>query len=83
MKKWSNIQTRVKGNLKHGKITGGGTAKNLSDADQLCVRILGEDNPKLTQIPGGIHNTTETLGNLAEETEEVSPSFSNKSERHE
>ena len=78
MKKWSDIQTRVNDNLKQGKITGGGPAKSLSYADQLCVRILGEDNPKLTQIPGGIHNTTETLGNVAEETEEVSPSFSNK-----
>ena len=65
MKRWSNIQTRC-------------PAKCLPDADQLCVRILGEDNPKLSQIPEGIHNTTETLGNLAEETDEVSPSCSNK-----
>ena len=36
MKKWSNIQTRVKDNLKHGKITGGSPAMSLSHADQLC-----------------------------------------------
>ena len=58
----------MKDNLKHGKLTGGDPAKSLSDTDQLCVRILGEDNPKLTQIPGVIHNTTA----------EVSPYCSNK-----
>ena len=46
----------------------------------MCFRILGDDNPKLTQIPGTIHNITETIGNAVEETDEDVPSSSKKRE---
>ena len=36
----------------------GGPAKILSEADLLCCKRFGEDNPKLMQIPVGFHNPT-------------------------
>ena len=35
VKRWSNIQSRVKEKLWDSKITGGGPPKTLSDADKL------------------------------------------------
>ena len=58
--------------------SGDDPAKTFSDADQLCFRIFGDDNPKLTQIPGAIHNTTETVGNALEETDGDVPCSSKK-----
>ena len=41
VKRWSNIQSRVKDKIRDGKGTGGGTPKTLSEADNLCVKISG------------------------------------------
>lgn len=71
IKKWQNIQTRVKDKIKDGKRTGGGGPKVLGEADQLCCRILGEDNPKLQRIPGGRHNTAEITTNEPVVTEGI------------
>ena len=43
----------------------------LDEGDHLCCRILGEDNPKLKQIPGGLHNTAEIPTNDAMVTEGI------------
>ena len=43
---------------RHGSGTGGGCAKKLSEADDLCLRIMGENNPKMCNVPGSIHNTS-------------------------
>ena len=50
VKHWSNIQMRIKDVLRDGK---------LSEPDETAIRIFEEDNPKLTQIPGGFCNSTE------------------------
>ena len=57
VKRWSNIQNRVKDKIRDGKGTGGGPPKTLSEADNLCVKILGNENPKIAKIPGAIENT--------------------------
>lgn len=57
-KKWSNIATRVKEKLKHPAGTGGGIPKKMSNNDLTYLRIVGEDNPKLTMMKGAIANTT-------------------------
>lgn len=56
--KWNNIQGRVKDKTKSAKGTGGGPSVTLSSNDKLAIKILGEDNPKLCKVPGGMENTT-------------------------
>ena len=63
--------SRVKEKLKDAGKTGGGAPKVLSDGNHLCFRILGENNPKLKQVPDGLHNTAEIPMNDAMVTEGI------------
>lgn len=57
-KKWNNSQQRLKDKTKDGKKTGGGPATILSENDKLTWKILGENNPKVTMVPGAMANTS-------------------------
>ena len=57
VKRLSNIQSRVKDKIMDAKGTGDGPPKTLSEADNLCVKILGNENPKISKVPGAIENT--------------------------
>ena len=62
LKKWSNIQCRVKEKFRERKTSGGGPAKTLSKTGLICCKILGEDNPKLKTTSWWIsqHDTNDT-----------------------
>lgn len=70
IKKWQNLQTRVIEKLKDG-------SKPLNEGDQLCLRILGQDNPKLVQIKKEFCNWDKINNNA---TELVIPSMTFDSE---
>ena len=56
-KKWNNVQNRVKEKLRSARKTGGGPPAILTGNDLLAQKILGESNPKLVRVPGGMENT--------------------------
>ena len=53
-KKWNNVQSRVMEKLRSCNETGGGGCSKWSDNDNLVIRILGANNPKVIQIPGAM-----------------------------
>ncbi len=57
-KKWNNIQTRVKGKMAQRNKTGGGPAIMLNTNDDLALKIIGEENPKMAKVPGAITSET-------------------------
>ena len=65
---------RIKDVLRDGK---------LSEPDETAIRIFEEDNPKLTQIPGGFCNSTEISTGSSQLSEETRPSTSGKRKQKE
>ena len=53
-KKWNNIQSRVKENIRKRKQTGGGPCIELSSNDSCVIDILGESYPVFSQCPTAV-----------------------------
>ena len=59
LKKWSNIQSRVKENSRKRKATGGGDSIPLTKNDDAALDIMGEQNPVVNKCPGAMDNHSE------------------------